>query len=323
MKEGKISKLFLVVFLTLLVNGASLSMAASDYPTRPIEIILPNAPGGGMDFIFTLFKDKVEKVLKQPMIFTYKPGAAGMTGTLYAKASKPDGYSLLAASISTFVLPPLTRKAAEYTLDDFTPICNLTTIPLAFCVKEDSPYKTMQEFIQAAKTKKMKYGTHGAFTTAHICMEALGKSGGFQAIHIPYKGAAAGMTAALGGHVDMAVSGTTAYVGPGKLRLLAIASDKRLEGYPDVPTLRELGYPVYVGQIYYSLWGPKGIPKEIVSKVYEAYRKALEENRGEITKMARDQEHTILFFAGEELKKSYQTQSDFYKKMLEEMGGVK
>jgi tripartite-type tricarboxylate transporter receptor subunit TctC len=322
MKEGKRWSIVLVAFFIFFASEASLSMGASDFPNRPIEITLPNAPGGGMDFIFTLFKDKVEKVLKQPIIFTYKAGAAGMTGTLYAKACKPDGYSLLAASISTFILPPLTRKAAEYTLDDFTAICNLTTIPQAFCVKEDSPYKTMQEFIQAAKTKKMKYGTHGAFTTAHICMEALGKAAGFQAIHIPYKGAAAGMTAALGGHVDMAISGTTSYVGPGKLRLLAIAADKRLDGFPNVPTLKDLGYSV-TGQVYYSLWGPKGIPREITGKIYEGYKKALEENREEITRLAREQEHTILFYGGDELRSTYQTQSDFYKKMLLEMGGVK
>jgi tripartite-type tricarboxylate transporter receptor subunit TctC len=306
-----------VCLITLIMNGAHSGGAAAGYPTRPVEIISPNAPGGGMDFVLTLFKGPVEKILKQPIIFTFKPGAAGLTGTLYAKSLKPDGYSLLAASPSTFILPPLTRKTADYTLDDFTPILNLTTIPQAFCVREDSPYKTMRDLIESAKTKKLQYSTHGAYTVAHIAMEALGKMAGFKAIHIPYKGAAAAMTAAVGGHVDMACSATTAFVGPGRLRLLAVASDHRLEGFPDVPTLKELGYPIY-GQVYYSIWGPKNIPEEIVGTLTDAFEKGFQQNQEEITKIAKSQEHTILLLKSKELKKSFQEQHEFYKKFLAE-----
>jgi tripartite-type tricarboxylate transporter receptor subunit TctC len=315
MKKGYV--IFLVCLITLTVSGFFLDIFASDFPTRPIEITSPNAPGGGMDFINTLFKGGVEKILKQPIIVTYKTGAAGMTGTLYVKGLKSDGYSLLAASISTFVLPPLTRKTADYTFDDFTPICNLSTTPLALCVKEDSPYKTLREFIQAAKTKKMQYATHGAFTTAHITVEALGKVAGFQPLHIPHKGAAAAMTAALGGHVDLACAATTSFVGPGKLRLLAVASDKRLDTHPDVPTLKELDYP-NMGQVYYSLWGPKGIPEGIVSTIYEAYMKAFQQNREEMTKIANGQDHTMLLLNSKDLKKTFQEQHDLYKKFLAE-----
>jgi tripartite-type tricarboxylate transporter receptor subunit TctC len=313
----KVYVVSLVCLITLVVSGFFLDIVASDFPIRPIEIISPNAPGGGMDFINTLFKGGVEKILKQPIIMTYKTGAAGMTGTLYVKGLKPDGYSLLAASISTFVLPPLTRKTADYTFDDFTPICNLSTTPLALCVKEDSPYKTMREFIQAAKTKKMQYATHGAFTTAHITVEALGKVAGFQPLHIPHKGAAAAMTAALGGHVDLACAATTSFVGPGKLRLLAVASDKRLDSYPDVPTLKELDYP-NVGQVYYSIWGPKGIPEGIVGTIYEGYVNAFQQNREEMIRMANGQDHTILLLNGKELRRTFQEQHDFYRKFLAE-----
>ena len=297
------------------------AMAAESYPTRPIEIISPNAPGGGMDFVINLFKGKVEKILGQPIIINFKTGAAGVTGTVYAKACKPDGYSLMAASVSTLVLPPLSKRGAAYGLDDFTPICSLTTIPQVFCVREDSPYKTIQAFIQAAKTKKMKYATHGAFTTAHICMEALGKMAGFQAIHIPYSGAAAGMTAALGGHVDMAISGTAAFVGPGRLKILAIAQDKRFEDFPEVPTLKEIGYPIS-GETTYSLWAPKGTSKEITNRLHAAFRKAYQDNKEELSKLAKTVEQTILIVDGEELKKGYQAQSDAYKKMIEDMGGM-
>jgi tripartite-type tricarboxylate transporter receptor subunit TctC len=321
-KQRKMRKELKILFagiVTLLVFGIYSALLASNYPTRSIELISPNAPGGGMDFAANLFKNKVERILGQPIILNFKTGAAGVTGTVYAKSCKPDGYTLMLASISTLVISPLTKKGAGYNLDDFTPICTLTAIPLVFCVREDSPYKTMQDFIQAAKTKKIKYATHGAFTTAHICMEALGRMAGFQATHIPHTGAAAAMTASLGGHVDMAISATTAFVGPGRLRILTIAQEKRFEDYPDVPTLKELGYPLS-GEITYSLWAPKGIPKEIVNRIYEAYKRALEENREEIIKVARGGEQTVLLLNGEELRKKYQGQYEFYKKTLGEIG---
>lgn len=310
----------IVCLFTFMIGGACSDLVAADFPTRPIEIVAPNAPGGGMDFVLTLFKGHVEKVLKQPVILTYKPGASGLVGNMYAKGLKPDGYSLVAESTSSLLLAVLSRsamsgKAADYTLDDFTAISNLTIIPQVFCVKEDSPYKTMRDFIEAAKSKKMQFSTFGSYSTAHIITEALGKMAGFQPTHVPFPGAAAAMTAALGGHVDLAVSATTAFVGPGKLRLLAVSSLKRLEGYPDVPTLTELGYPIN-GQEYYSLWGPKNIPEEIVGKHYEALQTAFKENNKEINSKAREQSHTVSLLNGKELRKTFNELNDFYGKFL-------
>jgi tripartite-type tricarboxylate transporter receptor subunit TctC len=323
--EREVKKMTLgsIVFLfTLIIGGACSDLGAADFPTRPIEIIAPNAAGGGMDFVLTLFKGHVEKVLKQPLIITYKPGASGLVGNMYAKSLKPDGYSLVAESTSSLLLAVLSRsvmsgKSPDYTLDDFTAISNLTIIPQVFCVKEDSPYKTMRDFIEAAKNKKMQFSTFGSYSTAHIIMEALGKMAGFKPLHVPFPGAAAAMTAALGGHVDMAISATTAFVGPGKLRLLAVSSLKRLEGYPEVPTLTELGYPIN-GQEYYSIWGPKNIPEEIAGKLYEAIQKAFKENIKEITGKAREQQHTISLLNGRELRKTCNELNDFYTKFLTE-----
>jgi len=315
--------IILVGFVTLFIVGTSLAQPASDYPTRPIEVIVPTAPGGGLDFAVNLLKNRVEKVLGQPMILIHKPGASGATGTVFAKGFKPDGYTLMGSTISSLVIPPLTKKGADYTLDDFTPICNLTAIPVVICVKEDSPYKTMRDFIQAAKTKKMTYATPGTFTNAHILLEALSRMAGLQTTHIPHTGAAAGMAAVLGGHIDMLVAASAAFVGPGRLRILAIANveDKRLEDFPDVPTLNELGYPLSIGSLD-ALWAPKGVPKEIADKIYEAYKKAFEENKEEINRVAKGGEQTVHLLSGEELRKKYQEQYEFYKKMLGEMGAL-
>jgi tripartite-type tricarboxylate transporter receptor subunit TctC len=311
-----------MIFITgmLIFSEISLCQAASDYPNRYIDLIIPYAPGGGSDVASRFYKDKVEQVIGQPLVYTYKPGAAGVVGSVYAKECKPDGYTLLVASISTMVLPPLTKRGAgtDYTMDDFTPVCIITYNPMIFCVRADSPYKTMQDFIKAAKTKKMKYSSHGVFTTAHIGMEALGRAAGFQATHIPYSGgAAAAMTAVLGGHVDMSVCGPTGM--EAQLRILAVAQDKPWELHPEVPTMKDVGYAIK-GEIYYSLWTPKGTPREIADKIYRAYKKALEDNREEITKRAVTANQIAMVTTPEELLRVYRASSDFYKKEIEKMG---
>jgi tripartite-type tricarboxylate transporter receptor subunit TctC len=314
--------IFSLGIVTFLAGETRAGQASSDYPDRPIEVVIPYAPGGGADIATTAYKDKAAKILGQPLISTFKPGAGGATGSAFVAQAKPDGYTLLVGSNSPLVIAPLTKKGTGYTLDDFVPVCNLSAVPLVWCVNEDSPYKTMKEFITAAQTKKMKYSTYGALTAAHIAMEALSKMAGFQAIHIPYSGAATAMSAAMGGHVDIAIaSGSAGMAGPGKLRILAIAHPKRLEGYQDVPTLSELGYGINV-LTYFGLWAPRGSPKENIQKVYEAHKKAAEAHGKEIAEMLKRVEHTMLLLSPEELGAAYREDYEFHKKMLGEMGAL-
>ncbi len=319
--SGKWVIFLLVGFAALFLVRASLAQTTSNYPNRPIEIVLPTSPGGGLDFTLNLLKNKVEKLLGQPMVYIYKPGAGGATGTVYAKGCKTDGYTLMGSTISTLVICPLTMKGADYSMSDFTPICSITTNPIVICVKDDSPYKTMQDFIQAAKTKGMKYATPGALTSPHILMEAMGRMAGFKATHIPHSGALAGMAAVLGGHIDALVSSSPGVVGPGKLRIIAIVNieDKRMEDYPNIPTLKEFGFPFAYAPVN-GLWAPKGVRKEIVDKIYESYKKAYDENKEEADTIAKTGEQTVLILSGAELRKKYQEQYDFFEKTVGEMG---
>ncbi len=322
MKKEKIWILLLMWGMFFLMGEISLAPSLADYPQRPIEMVIPYAPGGGADIATSAFKERAGKVLGQPLISTFKPGAGGATGSAFVAQAKPDGYTLLVGSNSPLVIAPLTKKGTGYTLKDFTPVCNLSAVPLVWCVKEDSPFKTMQDFIQAARARKMKYSTYGALTAAHICMEALGRIAKFQAIHIPYSGASTAMSAALGGHVDIGIaSGSAGMAGPGKLRILAIAQEKRLEAYPNVPTLKELGYPIY-GLTYFGLWAPKGTPGEAIQKVYEAHKKVAEENGAEIAGILKGVEHTMLVLSPEDLGKAYQADFEFQKKMIGDMGAL-
>jgi tripartite-type tricarboxylate transporter receptor subunit TctC len=321
MRRFKKAVILISVLAMFWGTGISFGQPASDYPSRPIEMIVPYSAGGGADIASRAFKDYVAKVLGQPIVQNFKPGAGGATGSAFVAAAKPDGYTLLVGSNSPLVVAPLTKKPG-YTLDDFTPICNFSLIPLFWVVKDDSPYKTIKDFIEAAKTKKMKYATYGTLTAAHVCMEALGKMAGFQAIHVPYDGGGRTMTAVLGGHADIGIaSGSGGMAGPGRLRIIAIGHKERLDILPDVPTLKEAGYPVY-GIIYYGLWGPKGVPKEIVHKIYEAHQKAMKENGKEITKILNNLEHVPMLFSPEKLWAEYQEDFEFQKKMLSEMGAL-
>ena len=305
--------------IALSILFTTLTFAQAKYPTRAVSLVCCNAPGGGLDFAVQLFKPKLEKVLGQPLILDYRAGAGGIAGSLYVKDLKPDGYTLMAATISTLVLPQLTKKAATYNMEDFTAVCNLTAIPMLFCVKEDSPYKTMQDFIRAAKTKKMTFASPGTYYNAHILMEALCKEAGIQMTHIPQTGTAAGMTAVMGGHVDMLSAASSGFAGPGKLRILATAEEKRLDDYPDVPTLKELGYPLVIEALD-SLWAPKGVSKEIVHVLFESCKSAYAQNKADMDKVAKTGEQRVFILPAEELKKKYQYQYEFYKKILGEMG---
>ena len=315
----KTSKGWLKVIVGIVISlmiGISDVPAATDYPSRPIEFVIPYGPGGGTDVTVRLYKDKVEKLLGQPIVTTYKPGAGGVIAGTYVKGSKPDGYTLLVISNTSLPLSILTRKAG-FTMDDFAPVCTLTIAPFPFCVKADSPYKTMKDFTQAAKTKKMRYSSTGAYSPGQMFVEAIGRQEGFQAIHVPAGGGAKAMTAVLGGHVDMSAVAATGM--ESQLRVLAVVLRNRWDVFPEVPTLKELGYPISL-DVCFSLFAPKGTPKQILDKLYGAYKKTLEEDREEITKRANGIHQIARVLGPDELDKISRDGYDFFKDMISKMG---
>jgi tripartite-type tricarboxylate transporter receptor subunit TctC len=216
----------LILLDVFLITCTSYSLAASEYPNRPIEMVIPFPPGGVVEIVERPFKDRVAKILGQPVVFSFKAGAGGAVGATHVAHAQPDGYTILVGGTTVLNMIPLTKKETGYSLDDFTPICNLTMASLVWSVKEDSPYKTMRDFIQAARTKKMKYAT-GIHSLPHVCMEALSKAAGFQAILIPYAGGNPALSAVLGGHADIGITpGSLGMAGPGKLRIIAVAQEK-------------------------------------------------------------------------------------------------
>ena len=308
----------------LIVFGHSFAFAQSGFPERYIRVIVPLSPGGGADLSLVPFKDRVAKALGQPLVVSYMPGAAGAIGTALVAKAKPDGYTLLLANKGGLISAPLTKKDVGYTMADFTPVCLLTRSPSIFYVRDDSPYESLLDFIKIAKTKKLNYATYGVLSLSHLATKLLEKHAGFEAIHIPYAGAGEVNVALLGGHVDMAVATSAVkLVGAGKLRAVAVSADKRWELYPNVPTLKELGFPVAKGDPFgamYSLWAPKGTPKENVDRIYRAFKKVLDEHGREISKGLDNAELNLDFLGPDEFAEVANDEYGLVKRMLEEMG---
>ena len=203
-KTGKIG-IFSVALVSLILTGLSLVPAASDYPNRQIEVVIPLEAGGGTDQSFAPFKEKVQKILGQPIVISYKPGGGASIGAAYVAKAKPDGYTLLFGNAGSLLTTPLAQNVG-YTINDFVPICCITNNPSIFLVKDDSPYKTFLDWLEAAKKKKMTFSTPGHMSPPHLVMGYFQRELGFTATHIPEKGTVGVNTAVLGGHSDLGVS---------------------------------------------------------------------------------------------------------------------
>jgi tripartite-type tricarboxylate transporter receptor subunit TctC len=217
------------------------------------------------------------------VLIVNRPGAGGAIGTTAAAKAAPDGYTILMtlSSISIFpVSDPLEGKPAPYQISDFMPIALVTADPTVLVVRADSPYKTIQDFIAAAKANpgKINYSSSGVYGTLHVAMEMFAGAAGIQLFHIPYQGGGPAVTALLGGQVQALASGPAAAVGQikgGKMRALAGWGAKRLELMPELPTFKELGYKDVEFYIWSGVVAPAAVPANVQHKLRAAVRAAV------------------------------------------------
>ncbi len=269
-------------FLSLIFPGClfiSSSFALADYPTRPINLIFSFGAGSGSDITGRAMANEASKILKQPIICSNQVGGGGTLSLGKLKGEKPDGYMVVNTTTGAFCRSPHMQPVPYDALKDFTFIMQYALFQYGIVVRSDSPWKTLEEFIDYAKKnpRKITYGTAGVGLGQHLVMEYLGKKLGIQWDHVPFTGGPQTVTALLGGHVN-AIAQTsewTEYVRSGRLRLLAILTSKRMKSFPDVPTLMEKGYPfaVHAGPCFV---GPAGMPKPIVEKLQNAFHQAME-----------------------------------------------
>jgi len=258
------------------------SAAQTDYPAHTVTMVVPFPPGGVADITARPLADAMTRILKQPVVVENKSGAGGGVGMQYVARAKPDGYTLLLALSSISIIPEADKVLGRdpmYQLNQLVPIARFTADPTVLAVRADSPYRSVADLVQAAKQKpgEIPYGSSGNYGTMHVPMEMFDASAGIKMLHVPFTGAGPAIVALLGGQVDALSTGPSSIMGHvrgGKVRVLATWGEGRHPAFPDVPTLKELGYDAQFSQ-WTGLFAPAGTPEPVIAKLREAARAAV------------------------------------------------
>ncbi len=261
--------------LTALGALASLPAAAQpvNWPSRPVRFIVPFPPGGTPDLLARLVSARLTAALGQQFIVDNRAGASGSLGAGVAAKSTPDGYTFLFAGETHALNPTLIQNLPFDTVKDLAPVMLIGTAPAAIVTNMSKPYKSFGDVIKAAKAKpdSVTYGTVGSGSGGHLMMTLLQQTVGIKIVHMPYKGAGPMIVDALGGQIDLGVA-SVAVLGPhvqgGRLRGIAVTSEKRSSAMPDVPTLAEQGFPGITAHAWFGIFTPAGIPKPVLDRFH-------------------------------------------------------
>ena len=252
---------------------ASLPAAAQAWPTKPVRVVVPYAPGGSADTLGRIVAEQLSETFKQQFVVENKPGAGGVVGSAQVARAAPDGHTLVVSGIGSHVVAPAINPSTGYApVKDFTHVALLGGPPIVFAVNPSSPATTLKEFEEVVRKSpsKMSFGSPGAGTHGHLIGEAFLQKAGLKMEHVAYKGASAAMTDLIANHIP-ASSNTLAtaasHLRAGTARGLAVTAPGRLKNFPDVPTFAEAGYPDLVAITWFSLSGPKGMREDVVQRL--------------------------------------------------------
>jgi len=266
---------------------------AQTYPSRPVTFIVPWPPGGSTDLAMRAIAVIAEKHLGGRIVIENKPGVSGTMGAqALAQGAKPDGYTIAQMPITVFRLPHMMKTNFDPT-SDFTWIIHLTGYTFGVVVRADSPFTAFKDMVAYARANpgRLTYGTPGNGTSLHITMEQIAQHEGIQWVQVPFKGGAENIASLLGGHT-MALADSTGWaeqVNTGKARLLVTWGAQRTKRWPNVPTLKDLGYPI-VSNSPYGIAGPRGMDPAVVKSLHDAFKKALDDPEYQKTLEKFDQE---------------------------------
>ena len=269
---------FLMVALMFL---AMVVPAAADYPERPLTIVVAYPAGGMVDIVARPMAESMKKKFPKGVAVLNRPGGGGSVGLAEVVQAKPDGYTICLAPNSTLVIHPQLNDLPYRTPDDYEPIMGTISFYTLITVKADSPYKTIQEFVAAAKASpgKLRVGTPGENTLSHLTLERWAATGSFKFTHVPFSGWGETSPALLGGHIDAAMAQpgeVKPLVDAKKLRVLAVASPQRHPYFPDAPTGKEAGLGDAAGT-WFAYTAPKGTPPAVLKYIHDAAKAALED----------------------------------------------
>lgn len=281
---------FCVATLLLACVGV---VQADTYPSKPIRLIVPWPPGGGVDTSARLIAQPLSERLGQPVVVENRPGAAGNLGTALFTHEAPDGYALLMGSLSpNAVNPHLYNKLGFDPIKDFAPVALVYIVPSFLVVPASSPVNSAKDLVALAKSKpgKLNFGSGGVGSSQHLFGVMFNKAANIDAVHVAYKGTAPAETALLAGQLDYMLDPPTClpYVSAGRLKAFAVASKVRNPAVPNIPTLDELGIPGVYTSTFYGVMAPAGTPKEIVDRLNKEINAILrtEDMKGKLAKLA-------------------------------------
>jgi len=251
--------------------------AAETYPVRPVLLVAPFPPGGVVDLVGRPLAASLEKFLKQPIVVNNKPGAAGAVGNAFVASAEPDGYKLLMSLSSISVIPEadkLFNRKPAYTLEQLLPIARVSADPTVLAVQSSAPWKSVKELVEDARSRpgQLSYSSSGIYGALHVPTEMLALASGMKLRHVPFSGGGPSTTALLGGHVNMTVQSPAAvsgHVKANKLRLLAHWGVRKLDLFPELPALKDLGYDVEY-YIWTGVFAPTKTPGAIVNTLRKA-----------------------------------------------------
>lgn len=247
------------------------SACASDWPSRPVKLLVPYGAGGATDLIARPWADALGKAFKQPFVVENRGGAAGMIGTEAVARAEPDGYTLLLPPSGVMSVLPLLRRTPYDPQKDFLPIARLGDSVVGFVIAPSVGVKTLAETVAYAKKNpgKLAFGSAGIGSIQHLRLEMLKFRAGIDILHVPYRGAADALNGLLAGSVQMMCDiSPLPLAKAGRLVLLSINSEERSPDFPDTPTLTELGYPHSDLPSWYALWAPAGTPIDIINRLH-------------------------------------------------------
>jgi len=311
----------IAVFVLVVVSG---SVSAADYPTRPITVVCPVAPGGSHDILGRAFASVAEKYIGQPVTVVNKAGATWMIGTLAVVQAAPDGYTigLDARSIGSSVEWEIANgRKPPFTRQDLVPIGAFTMSPTLIVVPYNSPWQSLPDLVKDLKAKPNHYAfcSGGSYGWSHIPAELFLRATGTTARHVPYKGGGPCLTAVVAGHVDFSTmfpSGSIPLAQGKKLKILAVQSDRRLKAIPEIPTVKELGIDA-LGHQWVGLFAPKKIPAPILQMLRETLRKVADDKSFvDLVEKVGDE---VRYTSGEELGKYWENDSEMLSKLFREL----